>query len=541
MALEFAVITTNNPSFEACEVVNDILKIGCCPLRPRLPLPSALEILVLGFSFIISTAQNVFIEQVKPLNATIIPEHINDIAENQVENLKSQDVRILFSIVYEAQTRLIFCESYKSGYYGPHIVWVIPFWYRPNWWLIEDDSVNCTAEELQEVIYATTVLAVEVPLISPLEKATISGLTPIGFVEEMKRRLTWPKYQAYTFNSYTAYSYDAIWTIGLLLNRSAGIMQESSSPKRLEDFTYTDVDLYQLFLDGLSTTDFFGASGQVTFEKGERLGGSELFQLQIKCPPGWFLYSRYCFQLFNNGTVDWSKAVTSCTKEAADLVDFSIEGEVSFLSRKWMTHWHDLQTLNQSKSSISPGTTSVWIRDESRECTYVDFEIGNELHRGDCSKKRAYMCKVKAAIVAVSLAIYTSGTDEIIWKTPIEWAGGEVPLDSPITVPITTDRIERLIPAYLHIFGDDILIFWSSDHSDNNSPYYSFYQKRIHDIIASLGFTMAVSTLVARILLVYNSLKSDDHAYKDKGSFSIRNRNVRPIEELFGKKNANEC
>ncbi|XP_071835074.1 gamma-aminobutyric acid type B receptor subunit 1-like [Apostichopus japonicus] len=502
-------------------------------------------------------AQNVFIEQVKPLNATIIPEHINDIAENQVENLKSQDVRILFSIVYEAQTRLIFCESYKSGYYGPHIVWVIPFWYRPNWWLIEDDSVNCTAEELQEVIYATTVLAVEVPLISPLEKATISGLTPIGFVEEMKRRLTWPKYQAYTFNSYTAYSYDAIWTIGLLLNRSAGIMQESSSPKRLEDFTYTDVDLYQLFLDGLSTTDFFGASGQVTFEKGERLGGSELFQLQIKCPPGWFLYSRYCFQLFNNGTVDWSKAVTSCTKEAADLVDFSIEGEVSFLSRKWMTHWHDLQTLNQSKSSISPGTTSVWIRDESRECTYVDFEIGNELHRGDCSKKRAYMCKVKAAIVAVSLAIYTSGTDEIIWKTPIEWAGGEVPLDSPITVPITTDRIERLIPAYLHIlvttfssFGAVIILITTlltirfirrgsrlgmdavfdyitlfggflmyasvlctkSDLLPSLSDQHHLLICKIHDIIASLGFTMAVSTLVARILLVYNSLKSDDHA-----------------------------
>ncbi|PIK48660.1 putative gamma-aminobutyric acid type B receptor subunit 1 [Apostichopus japonicus] len=61
-------------------------------------------------------------------------------------------------------------------------------------------------------------------------------------------------------------------------------------------------------------------------------------------------------------------------------------------------------------------------------------------------------------------------------------------------------------------FGDDILIFWSSDHSDNNSSYYSFYQKRIHDIIASLGFTMVVSTLVARIWLVYNSLKSDDHA-----------------------------
>ncbi|XP_071835073.1 uncharacterized protein [Apostichopus japonicus] len=501
-------------------------------------------------------AQNLFIEQVKSLNATLIPEQINDVAKNQVENLKSQDVRIIFSIVYESQTRLIFCETYKAGFYGPHIVWVIPFWYRPNWWLIEDDNVNCTVEEIEEVIFTTTVLGVDVPLISPLEKPTISGLTPIGFVEEMKHRLTLPKYQAYTFNSYTAYTYDAIWTIGLLLNRSAGKLQDKSSPKRLEDFTYTDVDLYQLFLNGLSTTDFFGASGHVKFAKGERLGGSELFQLQVRCPPHWFLHTGYCFLLSNNQTADWSQAVTSCTIAGADLADLSTDGEISFLSRKWITNWRGgRHLLNQTKSNIDAGT-SVWIRDESRDCTYVDFGAENKVFAGNCSEERAFICKAKAAIVGVSLAVYTSATDEILWKTPIVWAGGEVSVDAPITVPITTDRIERLIPAYLHIlvtsfssvgtviilittlliiryirrgsrlgldavfdyvtlFGG-FLMFVSvsctkSDLLPSLSDQHHLLVCKIHDVIASLGFTMAVSTLVARILLVYNSLKSDAH------------------------------
>ncbi|XP_071835076.1 gamma-aminobutyric acid type B receptor subunit 1-like [Apostichopus japonicus] len=501
-----------------------------------------------------SKAQNLFIEQVKSLNATLIPEQINDVAKNQVENLMSQDVRIFFSIVYEAQTRLIFCETYKAGFYGPHIVWVIPFWYKPNWWLIED--VNCTVEEIEEVLFSTTVLGVDVPLISPLEKPTISGLTPIGFVEETKHRLTWPKYQAYTFNSYTAYTYDAIWTIGLLLNRSAGILQESSSPKHLEDFTYTDVDLYQLFLDGLSTTDFFGASGHVKFAKGERLGGSELFQLQVRCPPDWFLHTRYCFLLSNNQTADWSQAVTSCTIAGANLADLSTDGEISFLSRKWITNWRGgRQTLNQTKSNIDAGT-SVWIRDESRDCAYVDFGAENKVFAGDCSEERAFICKAKAAIVGVSLAVYTSATDEMLWKTPIVWAGGEVPLDSPITIPITTDRIERLIPAYLHIlvtsfssvgtviilittlliiryirrgsrlgldavfdyvtlFGG-FLMFVSvsctkSDLLPSLSDQHHLLVCKIHGAFTSLGFTIAVSTLVARIWLVYDSFTSHGH------------------------------
>ncbi|PIK56930.1 hypothetical protein BSL78_06131 [Apostichopus japonicus] len=45
-----------------------------------------------------------------------------------------------------------------------------------------------------------------------------------------------------------------------------------------------------------------------------------------------------------------------------------------------------------------------------------------------------------------------SRTDEMIWRDEIIWSGdGNVPLDGSVTVPITKERIERLIPSYLHI------------------------------------------------------------------------------------------
>lgn len=51
-----------------------------------------------------------------------------------------------------------------------------------------------------------------------------------------------------------------MWAIGLALNLSAGILNELGNPKRLEDYSYTDKELYQLLFDGLATTDFFGAT-----------------------------------------------------------------------------------------------------------------------------------------------------------------------------------------------------------------------------------------------------------------------------------------
>ncbi|PIK56927.1 putative gamma-aminobutyric acid type B receptor subunit 1 [Apostichopus japonicus] len=120
--------------------------------------------------------QNTFIEQAAAINATVVSEVVRDTAKNQVENLKREDVRIIMAYVFEGQARLIFCEAFKIGFYGPEILWVFPGWFKANWWLIEDIHVNCTADEINEVVYTTNILGMDVPVISPLEKLTVAGI-----------------------------------------------------------------------------------------------------------------------------------------------------------------------------------------------------------------------------------------------------------------------------------------------------------------------------------------------------------------------------
>lgn len=57
-----------------------------------------------------------------------------------------------------------------------------------------------------------------------------------------------------------AYTYDSVWAIGLTLNYTTELLAASDYTKCLEDFTYSDNELYNYFFDGLATVDFFGAS-----------------------------------------------------------------------------------------------------------------------------------------------------------------------------------------------------------------------------------------------------------------------------------------
>lgn len=72
--------------------------------------------------------------------------------------------------------------------------------------------------------------------------------------------MLWPRYRGFTLNDYLAYTFDAVWSIGLMLNRTANKLKQRKSLKRLEDFTYSDDELYKLFFNGMAATDFAGAS-----------------------------------------------------------------------------------------------------------------------------------------------------------------------------------------------------------------------------------------------------------------------------------------
>ncbi|XP_071835077.1 gamma-aminobutyric acid type B receptor subunit 1-like [Apostichopus japonicus] len=412
--------------------------------------------------------QRNFITRVTEFNATVITEVVSNKAQNQIENLQKEDVRIIFSYVIESLARVIFCEAYKVGFYGDDKVWVLPYWYRNNWWQLQDDKVDCSEEEMSQIVESSLILGIDVSVISPLDRTTVAGTTPAEFLEEIGTRLYYPQYNAYTANNYMAYTYDSVWAIGLALNYTAKMLLDSNETKHLEDFTYMDNELYNHLFDGLAKVDFFGASGDVSYSNGERLGNSDVTQLRGQCPLDWILFERNCYQFVHNKTANWDRAVTSCQNNNAYLADVS-ETEID-LMRKTLSLPFNLSSFEWYVGFIVSGIagsdqrvlTDLMQRvinfkftdDISGDCIFLD--LGNEnivnFKAGRCLVERPYICKVKAVFSPSPVAVYTAVTDEMIWRDEIIWSGdGNVPLDGSVTVPITKERIERLIPSYLHI------------------------------------------------------------------------------------------
>ena len=75
----------------------------------------------------------------------------------------------------------------------------------------------------------------------------------------MKGRLQRPENLEYKYEAYGAPAYDAIWVIGLMLHKAA-LELEGNSSKQLEDFTYNDSEMKDLFFRLLGDTEFEGVS-----------------------------------------------------------------------------------------------------------------------------------------------------------------------------------------------------------------------------------------------------------------------------------------
>ncbi|XP_072030785.1 gamma-aminobutyric acid type B receptor subunit 2-like [Amphiura filiformis] len=161
---------------------------------------------------------------------------------------------------------------------GPGYVWIIYDWFDKLWWLEKDNTIDCTVMEMDVAISSATILTIGVFPFSSEEGPTISGLTP----QELQSQLTLTPEASLT--SYSPYGYDAAWLIALMLNKSVEVLKEkvfSNGKKRqLENFTYQDGEMAQMFLDLMNEIEFDGASGYVTFKNGDRLGDLVISQMQ---------------------------------------------------------------------------------------------------------------------------------------------------------------------------------------------------------------------------------------------------------------------
>ena len=46
----------------------------------------------------------------------------------------------------------LYVQAYKMGFYGPHIIWVLPGWYDTLWFERFPENHDCTTDQLLETI-----------------------------------------------------------------------------------------------------------------------------------------------------------------------------------------------------------------------------------------------------------------------------------------------------------------------------------------------------------------------------------------------------
>ncbi|XP_072022904.1 gamma-aminobutyric acid type B receptor subunit 1-like [Amphiura filiformis] len=227
---------------------------------------------------------------------------------NQIENIKRKDAKIIIGNMFEDTARKVFCEAYKEGITGKGYVWMMLGWYEHKFWEKSkhaEDIIDCTAKEMEQAVdgyIGTTGTLLNDPAISK-----VANITSTEYISRLKLRLTQPENLKYDFNPYGATGYDGAWIIALMLHEAALVLEERNATKRLEDFTYNDPEMRDLFFKILADVQFEGVSGPISFINGDRIGVIQLEQLQTGCLEGWVRYANDCY-VFMESPLTWIDA-----------------------------------------------------------------------------------------------------------------------------------------------------------------------------------------------------------------------------------------
>ncbi|XP_033636721.1 gamma-aminobutyric acid type B receptor subunit 1-like [Asterias rubens] len=208
-------------------------------------------------------------------NITIVAnEMFEDSPASYVGYLKEKDARIIIGLFWDTEGRKVFCEAYKQGLYGPRYVWILRGvgYFSPGWVTLEDPLVSCTAEEM---IKATEgVIITNWQFIPAAQEVSITGRTPSDFVEA---------YNAFagsvSFGGAGSLFYDSVLTAALAMNNSIAPLRLVN--KTLEDYTYNDHEMRDIFMNVLDNIYFVGVSGPLSFlEDGDRVGQFQIEQIK---------------------------------------------------------------------------------------------------------------------------------------------------------------------------------------------------------------------------------------------------------------------
>ncbi|KAJ8044811.1 Gamma-aminobutyric acid type B receptor subunit 2 [Holothuria leucospilota] len=222
--------------------------------------------------------------------------------------------------------------------------------------------------------------------------------------------------------------------------------------------------------EALENVNFTGVSGPVNFHQGERIGTTNITQLQAQCGEGWKIHSSYCY-LFVASQKSWDEADRFCRGEGGFLVSILSEDENEALINlghdqisRGINQWWvsltesvagDLQWSGgpERKVKWSPWEQGILKEDDAdnnpdedkrdgdilsvdlKTCYILDAALKTWLPVKCTSTLYCFICKKRAEYDRLVLATLNV-KNEIEWVRDIVWPGGVFPLDhTPVALP----------------------------------------------------------------------------------------------------------
>ncbi|XP_038071357.1 gamma-aminobutyric acid type B receptor subunit 2-like [Patiria miniata] len=196
----------------------------------------------------------------------VVSEGVKDINDLDVhlQNLKRQDVRIIYIGFYLIETLKLYCQAYLAGMTTSKYVWIAPYWAGyGTWWVHPPPSsiLPCTKEQIVDAVNSCLHFRGRQRQAN-LTDLDYNGVKPL------------PEHYDY-FNrnqlvSDIARTYDNILVIALALNASIADLQHLRPPRRLEDFRYSDSDMARVILENADNINFVGLQGPVLIKNGQQ-------------------------------------------------------------------------------------------------------------------------------------------------------------------------------------------------------------------------------------------------------------------------------
>ncbi|KAJ8045808.1 Gamma-aminobutyric acid type B receptor subunit 2 [Holothuria leucospilota] len=395
------------------------------------------------------------------------------VTSRQIEILKERDIRIFIVGTYENAARSLFCQVYKNQLYGKGYVWILPGWYAPQWWQNGDPDGGCTKDEMQIAVEESLYLSMEVSnLTDTPEEVTLAGISANQYQRQLREKMALhdhdPKYEGIKFSlsGLEPFSYDAVWAVALTLNRTVNELAKTCncsterwnfndsdtemagkncSCKRLEDFTYDDVELGSLLFQEMGKTNFKGVSGPISFPSDDRVGVSKIEQLQARCDDGWLMYNFSCY-LFVNEQKNWNDARKHCqavkSEKPSYLVSILSEEEFKFLQKSRTSEWfiglkydmtlEKLIWVDAPNKEVNWSPESFIADDVGVEHCYVWNIPAQNWKPYDCDQPHPFICRTRTDFEErIILTISSDGkkVGDPVWYHEFVWHDDAVPLD----------------------------------------------------------------------------------------------------------------